>query len=621
MTNTLDVVALIEKNPLTKLSRSYQSKFITKIKNEFTESQQNLFVSSFYCYLNHDSQKDFVVDLDNVWKWMEFSRKDPAKRMLEKHFTVNVDYKIALHRKEERKNKGGFNKETILLTVDTFKMMCMLAGTAKSKEVRQYYLKLEQILQQIINEESQELRLQLQQQEHKLLQHEEDKDKLLEKTLLEQFPKNVQCVYYGLVDDKTTTGETIIKFGNSNNLAERIEAHKSKFTNFRLRAAFKVSNKLAIENEIKQHPVLKKRRRSIILSDNKNYTEFLAIDDNNFTMEKINVYIKDIIEKHEYNLENYKLLLQKNLELNEMINTLEKELEAQKEENEKLKKSIPVCTEEELSMKSRMSTHYISKCTYMLYVFQCRPDRYKYGICRVKDLLMRTEIYKKSDPNGFMRLSEKVKYPFIEKILIFLLKLHLTYLGNDAVQGCFDIVKTAFETCIKLEELLTQSDINGVYNNIVNVLESGIASTEQVSKNPEVPTVHKARRPVDQINKDTNQIIATFESLEAAGRAIGVTGTAVGVSLRNKSLCKGFMFRYSGISHEDQYKDQPVIKIQCSTGARTHFPNIAAAAKDCGISAPGLRNRILTNVHRDDCHWVFDKNATHYNKNVVNQDS
>jgi hypothetical protein len=127
-----------------------------------------------------------------------------------------------------------------------------------------------------------------------------------------------------------------------------------------------------------------------------------------------------------------------------------------------------------------------------------------------------------------------------------------------------------------------------------------------------VPSVHKARRPVDQVNKDTGAVIASYPTLEAAGKSIGVTGTAVGIALRTKNLCKGFIFRYAGISPEEQYKDQPVIKVCCSTGAKTRFPNIAAAALDCKVSAPGLRNRILTKVHRDGFHWIWDNECTHF---------
>ena len=93
---TLDIVALIEKNPLTCLNDKYQSELVNRIKNTFTDTQQHLFVASFYCYLNHDSKKDFVIDLADVWKWCGFGRIDPAKRLLVKHFVLDVDYKVLI---------------------------------------------------------------------------------------------------------------------------------------------------------------------------------------------------------------------------------------------------------------------------------------------------------------------------------------------------------------------------------------------------------------------------------------------------------------------------------------------------------------------------------------------
>lgn len=86
MTESFDIVNLIEKNPIIRLTTDYQSKLIEKIKSKFTDTQQLLFVSSFYCYLKYDYKKEFIIDLDNVWKWIGFSRKDPAKVVLEKNF-------------------------------------------------------------------------------------------------------------------------------------------------------------------------------------------------------------------------------------------------------------------------------------------------------------------------------------------------------------------------------------------------------------------------------------------------------------------------------------------------------------------------------------------------------
>ena len=84
----LNIVDLIEKNPITRLSSDYNVKMLTKIKEQFTDFEQQMFLSSFYCYLNHHPTNDFVIDLDNVWEWMGFSRKVNAKTLLEKCFVI-----------------------------------------------------------------------------------------------------------------------------------------------------------------------------------------------------------------------------------------------------------------------------------------------------------------------------------------------------------------------------------------------------------------------------------------------------------------------------------------------------------------------------------------------------
>ena len=184
---SLDIVKLIEKNSMTRLSKEYQHKLLNKIKESFTDTQQQLFVSSFYCYLHYRSN-DFVVDFDHVWKWLGFARKDPAKRVLEKNFVIETDYKVeksapqvgeaafdieqkneksapqvggALFDEKEEIKNGGQNKEKITLTVNAFKKFCLKAGTKKADEIHEYYIKLEELLHETMNEESSELREQL----------------------------------------------------------------------------------------------------------------------------------------------------------------------------------------------------------------------------------------------------------------------------------------------------------------------------------------------------------------------------------------------------------------------------------------------------------------------------
>jgi hypothetical protein len=112
----VNIVKLIEDNPITRLSSSYQSKLLNKIKNTFTDNEQNLFFSSFYCYLNCNQKTDFVIDLDNIWQWLGFKQKANAKSLLEKNFKLDTDYKKSLLLEQKRSSnvKGGQNKETFM---------------------------------------------------------------------------------------------------------------------------------------------------------------------------------------------------------------------------------------------------------------------------------------------------------------------------------------------------------------------------------------------------------------------------------------------------------------------------------------------------------------------------
>ena len=177
----LDIVQLIHNSPLTKLSTEFHTKLLNKIQESFTDDQQQLFVASFYSYLNYNSKTDFVINLDDVWKWCGFARKGFAKTLLVKHFTNDIDYKIHKAASEVTeagpctRNLGGagLNKETILMTINTFKKFCLKAGTKKADEIHDYYIKLEELMQDTLKEESEELRTQLLEKDKKieLLEH------------------------------------------------------------------------------------------------------------------------------------------------------------------------------------------------------------------------------------------------------------------------------------------------------------------------------------------------------------------------------------------------------------------------------------------------------------------
>jgi hypothetical protein len=315
---SVDIVNLIESNPITKLNGNYQSKLIQKVKNTFTEYEQQIFLASFYCYLNYDRKNDFVIDLDNVWKWLGFGLKVNAKRVLEKNFIINKDYILLPCQVAKQTNylKGGHNKEIFMLNINTFKKFCLKAETKKADEIHEYYIKLEETFQEVIEEESNELKTQLEQKNVEIKNIETDKEKIREKTLLEHFMNNVQCVYYGVIENVSDKNEKLVKFGNSNHLKNRVITHKDTYINFRLINAFKVDNKLQIENALKENSVFMERQRTIIVK-NKKYIELLSIDGLTFT--ELDKIIKDIIINIEYSPENYKRILEDNKSLKKQI--------------------------------------------------------------------------------------------------------------------------------------------------------------------------------------------------------------------------------------------------------------------------------------------------------------
>ena len=143
----LNIVELIETNPITRLTDTYNIKLLDKIKANFTEADQQLFISSFYCYLNYDTKKDFVVDLDDVWKWIGFSQKYNAERLLESLFIENNDYKMFAPPigGAKKTGRGGQNIKKIMMTIKCFKSLCLKAQTKKSLEIHEYYLKMEEM--------------------------------------------------------------------------------------------------------------------------------------------------------------------------------------------------------------------------------------------------------------------------------------------------------------------------------------------------------------------------------------------------------------------------------------------------------------------------------------------
>ena len=352
--NNLNIVELIEENPIVKLSDAYNNKLLIKIKETFTGFEQKLFISSFYCYLNYDKNLDFVVDLDNIWRWLGFTQKIDVKRTLEKHFILDIDYKNIISTDSgsddensiKPKQNGGQNRQIIMLTIRCFKSLCLKSQTKKASEIHEYYMKMEEVLHQVIEEETDELRQQLEQKENIITQikqsSETEKQKLrkekqrgIEQAIITQFPVNTECIYFGTINNTNEAKENLIKFGHTNDLSTRVLDHRKKYDNFILTEAFRVQNKVEIENLIKNYPKIKRQIRSIEING-KQKTEIIAYDTANFTIEKLTKHIKDIIHSKTYSIDNFNRLMKQTDELEKENRELREELEQYKTKTTKL---------------------------------------------------------------------------------------------------------------------------------------------------------------------------------------------------------------------------------------------------------------------------------------------
>jgi hypothetical protein len=327
----LNIVELIENNPVTKINNNYNVKLLSKINTNFNGFEQQMFLSGFYCYINNDRLKDYVVDLDKVWKWLGFSSKFNSVRVLEKHFKVVIDYKenMLVQIAKQENEHGGHNIIKYMLNIKCFKSLCLKAQTKKASQIHEYYINLEEIIQEVIDEESNELRLQLDDKNKQITEQNKqlenvtlDKDNLRENTILDQFPDDVQCIYYGLTDNVSSDDEPLIKFGCSNFLSDRVRKHKKTYKNFRLVSAFRVQNKTQIETALKNNTFLSSIRRQLQLK--RKHTELLLRSE----IDKIDETIREIIEEIEFTPEKYTVLLE---ELEEIKNENLKDNNSHKE--------------------------------------------------------------------------------------------------------------------------------------------------------------------------------------------------------------------------------------------------------------------------------------------------
>jgi phage anti-repressor protein len=220
----VDFKELVNKNTL--LTEEFQFKILSKLQKTFTNDEEKWYTANFFMYLNYHAINDFVIDLNNVYELIGFASKGNAKRTLANNFIENENFKILLcvPAKRNEKQRGGQNEEKVMLNIDTFKNLCLMAKTKNGKKIREYYVKLENIFNDINKEQFTENQIKLiqMQQEHQI-DKQTERHNLLLNTMSNKYVVYILKIFTYENDDY------VIKIGQTRNLKERLIEHNYIF--------------------------------------------------------------------------------------------------------------------------------------------------------------------------------------------------------------------------------------------------------------------------------------------------------------------------------------------------------------------------------------------------------
>jgi uncharacterized coiled-coil DUF342 family protein len=335
-------MSLIYYNDLLQNANNVMDDRLIELLNEnMNTDEQTQFVKNFMIYLEHgNNDKAFIINLDNIWEQIGFSEKGKAKRLLINKFIENINYIIRLPSRASVDDSCNniyipSNKETILLNVTTFKKFCIIASTKKSNEICDYYLKMENIMNQYTKEKLIELENSNKQLSSMIQVEEIDINELFwnENSISNFNNKNV--VYLSFIG--YINGIAYYKYGMTKQIYTReFEQHKKTYDTFIMIHIELCDNMMVVENEFKLELKSKNLLRTLEING-KNQTELFITNPQN-NIKKLIQNLKDLVVKFPL----------------EVIKETQNEIEKMKYdyENEKLKIEIDNLTKEKNTLNN-----------------------------------------------------------------------------------------------------------------------------------------------------------------------------------------------------------------------------------------------------------------------------
>lgn len=313
---------------------------ITEYLSENHHNIDDLYLGKFWSNITDD----LWIYIDNeLISWLDYKDvkkgKEKVLKFLKKDFIEDDDYKLLTNDEFDINNfcspaaggqtnstkipineekRGAHNKLYIIVSPNSFKELCMLVGTKKSKEIKRYYINLEKVFKSYLSYQNEFNSNLLETKNEEIKQIKDDSVSLIKnneirtQSLLDAYIGKT-IVYLAVIE------KNVIKFGYSNKAHKRVKQHLRGFDSFEILFIQDCYNNLLIEEKIKQFAKDNDKLISKVIKDH-NYTELIQIDDD-FTLDVLIKKIKDIVNQQ--NMDDFEKLELSNVELQARFDKLE----------------------------------------------------------------------------------------------------------------------------------------------------------------------------------------------------------------------------------------------------------------------------------------------------------
>lgn len=229
------------------------------LNNALANDGNVTFATHFDMFANRKSASRFDIDFEEVWRWIGYSRKSTAIRILHKYFSVDADYITEADQDMKR--------DRVMMSESAFKEFCIISNTEKGRQVRDYYCRVEvamfDYLKDVIERDWVSFKTRLKQ----------DNELARQKSLM-NVNAGKKCVFVCRVSDINDSNEYLVKFGKTSDIKSIVKHMANEYDVCILVEVIATDYQCKLKQHILQRPIVQRHRveHADIIKLNANFT-------------------------------------------------------------------------------------------------------------------------------------------------------------------------------------------------------------------------------------------------------------------------------------------------------------------------------------------------------------